>query len=265
VLVYIHNKMKRVILYLSILILSFKGYSQKISVSNDTVRFEGKDTTFVVVNKKIKTITDTIGIKDGNFNNEKVYNIWTGEKLTPEEYNNILKRNSRLYMGRFYNEKGEVIMNFIDPDSVDKIPPISYNKKPENGEIFPEFEFKTIDNEKLRLSDLMGKTVILRCELFVGDYRLRKEEIEDLEDRINNLKNKSEIAFIIIFGSSREEIISFKDLENSSSIIVPDGHGFFGRNHIKRYPSTLIIDKDGRLIDTYSRLKDIDIEKLIEK
>lgn len=252
--------MKKIILSTSILILSFNIYSQKKILLNDTIKKEVKE--IKIVHQKRIISTDTVKIKDDRFNLKKVYNKQTGKRITKEEFNEIIKKNPRLYFERLYNEKGEIVKYFIDPDSNNMNLSKSLNGQPKNGESFPEFELKTIDNKKIRLKELKGKFVIIRCELSTTSPILKKSEIIEFDRKIQTSKNKSKIEFITIFRSSKEEISQIFDVEKYYSSFVPNGFGFYGRNHIKRFPSTIVIDNEGKLVNIYFNSKDINIENL---
>lgn len=255
--------MKQILLFTAILILSFNVYSQKQIISSDTIKKVEKEIKIGVMHQKRVISTDTVKIKDDGFNLNKVYNKQTGKKITREEFNEFIKKNPKFYFERLYNEKGEITKYFIDPNSNKKSLSKSLNNQPKNGEFFPEFELRTIDNKKIKLKNLKGKFVIIRCELSATNPRLRKSEIIDLDKKVSTSKNKSKIELINVFRSSKEEIYQGFDLENYNSKFVPNGYGFYGRNHIKRFPSTFVIDKEGRLINIYFSSKEINIEELL--
>ena len=55
------------------------------------------------------------------------------------------------------------------------------------------------------------------------------------------------------------------DLKNSNFEVVADAFNFREKYSITSFPTTLIIDKNGFLLDYYNRSEDIDLKLLISE
>ena len=162
-----------------------------------------------------------------------------------------------------YDKYGKITKYYYDSNSTNM--KRSGNYQPKNGEVFPNFELKTIDDKTISLDNLKGKLVILRYELFADNFRFKKDEIVELDSKINESNRKSEIEAIIIFTTQRKEIIRGFDIENSNFKLVPNGYGFHNKCDIRQYPTTIIIDKNGKLIGKFKYINEINIEELLNR
>lgn len=253
--------MNKIFLFFLLLACSSSVYSHEWIAPKDSIRQINKHTTTtrkVISTKVIKT-------RDHEFNENIVYDKKTGEKISPGEFRKIIKENPRVRLGKVYNEKGEIEKYLLDREPPTGNITMSNHQSNGNGNVFPDFVFRTIDNQKIRLSDLAGKTVIIRCEVSPGGPSFREAEIKNLEASVSRLKKKADVLMMIVFRSSKKEILANLDAEDYHSAFVPDGMGFFIRNNIKRYPSTLVIDKNGKLVNTYYHSRDIDLPEILEQ
>ena len=55
------------------------------------------------------------------------------------------------------------------------------------------------------------------------------------------------------------------DLENSNFELVANGQNFIEKYGISRFPSTVLIDQDGKLIEKYFYSEDITLKEHIKK
>ena len=207
----------------------------------------------------------TIKKVDTEFNIDKLYNKQTGEKVKKKEFKELIKKNPNLPLERIYDKYGEIIKYYFNPIPSNIKMKRSGNYQPKNGELFPDFVLKTIDNETINLNALKGKLIILRFELFADNFRFKKDEIAELDTKINKSNRQSEIEAIIIFTTQKEEVLRSFDIENSNFKLIPNGDGFHNRCEINRYPTTIIIDKNGKLIDTFKYIYDINIDELLNR
>lgn len=194
---------------------------------------------------------------------KKIFYKDSGMPIPEKEFHSLVRRNPNLYMDRIYDADGILIKYLYDP----KNPLGNFNTSStcdvSKGEDFPNFRMTTLDKEKIELVSFKGKLVLLRFELHVDNFRFKKQEIKELDDKINALENKGAIEAIIVFRSSEEEIRSGYDLKNSNFHLVPNAYNFIQKYGIRRFPLTLLIDQNGTLINSYNYSEDIDFSKYL--
>lgn len=188
----------------------------------------------------------------------------TGKKLSEKEFRQKTKKNNSFNLEKVINAKGEVEKYFFIETTEKKLLTRDISKRVKVGEPFPEFELKTIKNQSIKLSNLKGKVVIIRFELFADNFRFKKHEIESLDKRINTL-GKDNFKAIIIYTSSAEEIKRGFTFKNSNFHNVANGINFGQRYSVTRFPSTIIINKYGNLEGYFKNSDEIDLVKILNK
>ncbi|WP_157480518.1 TlpA family protein disulfide reductase [Gillisia sp. CAL575] len=203
---------------------------------------------------------------DTEFSIDKLFNKNTGKKISEKEFGVLVTNNPNLQLERIYDNKGNIVKYLYNPDKENSV---STNNKDfetlEKGEYFSKLVFKTIDGETIKIKDLKGKMVILRMEMEADTFRFKKHEIADLDAKINLSNKKSEIAAIIIFDATKQQIHKGFDLIDSNFKLIPDGYNFHQKLNIRYFPTTLILDKKGKLIREFQRTDEIDILDLLSK
>jgi len=200
--------------------------------------------------------------KDWNIN--KVYYKATGAKVSESDFYKINQEHPRLHLEREIDEEGHVMRYLYDPNNqtVSDKPNLLTNI-PEKGTV-PNFKLTAIDGKKIELANLQGKLVILRFEQGASDFRFKKNEIADLDKKINSLKNKDNVEAIIIFQCPEDEIRKGFDLKDSNFKLIPNGQNFAIKYDVHFYPSTLLIDQSGKLIKVYFNSEDINLDQYIK-
>lgn len=202
---------------------------------------------------------------DKDFDPNKIYNKETGIKISKSEYSKLQQKNSRIYFEREVDEEGNVIRYLYDPSNQNGSDNGNLNANVSEKVAFPNFKLTTIDKKKIELKNLVGKLVILRFELEANSFRFKKQEIEELDKKINALSNKEDVEAIIIFGCTEDEVREGFNLNNSNFKLVANGQNFIFKYNIHRFPSTLLIDQNGKLIENYSDSEEIIIEEHLNK
>jgi peroxiredoxin len=184
---------------------------------------------------------------------DKIINKLTGEIFTKEELKDVLTKYKKLKLKPNIDEFG-ILLNYIfdpnDPETTSSQNDFLTNV--EKGNAFPNFIFKTIDDEVLNLQNLRGKTVILRFEMRSIGFTFKQNEISDLDNQINSFGNGTEEFYpIIVFQTSKEEIKQGFNLKETNFKLVSDGWNYCLKYSISRYPTTIIIDKEGKLLEQY--------------
>lgn len=202
---------------------------------------------------------------DKDFDPNKIYYKETGLKIPISEFHKLTQENPKIYFEREIDADGNVIRYLYDPSNPNGSGNGNLQTAVSENVVFPNFKLTTIDKKKIELENLIGKLVILRFELEADSFRFKKQEIEELDKKINATSNKEDVEAIIIFGCTEDEVRKGFDLNNSNFELVADGQDFIFKYDIRRFPSTLLIDKNGKLIGNYPDSDTIIIEEHINK
>ena len=196
----------------------------------------------------------------------KIYNKKTGKKIKKKKYITLKKNNPNLQLERIIGVNGEIVKYLLDLSIINNSPR-NYRTKPIiKGELFPNFIAKTINKRIIELNSQRGKIVILRFELEANSFRFKKKEIKQLDNLINKIKRKNEkVKAIIFFASNELDIKQGFDLQNSNFEIIPNSYNFQEKFSIIRFPTTIIIDKNGKLIDYYNYMDEINLTHLVNE
>ena len=196
----------------------------------------------------------------------KIYNKKTGKKIKKKKYIKLKKNNPNLQLERIIGVNGEIVKYLLDLSIINNSPR-NYRTKPIiKGELFPNFIAKTINKRIIELSRQRGKIVILRFELEANNFRFKKQEIKQIDNLINKINNKNEkVKAIIFFASNELDIKQGFDLQNSNFEIISNGYNFQEKFSITRFPTTIVIDKNGKLIDYYNYMDEINLTHLINE
>lgn len=183
------------------------------------------------------------------FDLNKVYDKVTGSKIPVSDVKEMIHANPRLNLEREYDAEGKVLRYLYDPSTPNRSSNVVAGTKISEGSAFPNFKLTTIDGKESELNKLQGKLVILRFEM--GASHFKKNEIAELDKQINALKNKENVEAIIIFQCAEDEIRKGFDLKDSNFKLVANGFNFIIKYCIRHFPSTLLIDQNGKLIKDY--------------
>ena len=196
----------------------------------------------------------------------KIYNKKTGKKIKKKKYITLKKNNPNLQLERIIGVNGEIVKYLLDLSIINNSPR-NYRTKPIiKGELFPNFIAKTINKRIIELNSQKGKVVILRFELEANSFRFKKKEIKQLDNLINKIKRKKEkVKAIIFFASNELDIKQGFDLQNSNFEIISNGYNFQEKFSITRFPTTIVIDKNGKLIDYYNYIDEINLTHMVNE
>lgn len=114
----------------------------------------------------------------------------------------------------------------------------------------PDFELESLDGNKVRLSDLKGRPVVINflttwcvyCDRELPYFMSTKEEYGD------------EVAFLFIdVNESISDVKAYRDkkgFDNFSPLL--DSNGSVARSYgVNGYPNTIIVDDDGNIAGIY--------------
>jgi len=195
---------------------------------------------------------------DKDFSPDKVYYKQTGGKMPSSEFRRITQ--GRVYFEREIDEEGNVIRYFYDPNNQQNR---ILSTLPENT-LLPNFKLTTIDNKRIELKKLNGKLVILRFELEANSFRFNKQQIAALDKKINALSNKNDVEAIIIFSCGEDEVRKGFDIDNSNFKLVANGENFIIKYDIHTFPSTLLIDQNGKVIENFTNTENINLDDYLK-
>ena len=186
----------------------------------------------------------------------KIYYKKTGKKIKENEFVKLVKNNPNLQIENIIGIDGEIEKYLVFFEKK--------KKKIIKGDLFPNFIAKTIENKRIELKNYERKIIILRFELEANTFRFKKEEIKQIGLLINKIEKKEEkIKSIIFFASNELDIEEGFDLQNSNFELIPNSLNFHQKFSITKFPTTIIIDKNGKLVDYFTCMEDINLNKLI--
>ncbi|WKD85932.1 Thiol-disulfide oxidoreductase ResA [Polaribacter huanghezhanensis] len=195
----------------------------------------------------------------------KIFDKKTGEKISPRKFLKLRKSDKNYILERVIDKYGN-IERYLYVKTTKKLITRDVSNRIKPGEKFPNFNLKTIENRRIVLDKLKKKIVIIRFEMEANSFRFKKREILELDNQINELKNKNEkVEALIIFISNASEIKKGFNLKKSNFKLVANGQNFNERYFITRYPTTIVIDGKGNLIDYFSYSGEIVLKDLIKK
>jgi len=120
------------------------------------------------------------------------------------------------------------------------------------GEFAPDFEIETINGKKFKLSDYIGKKVIV-LNFFTLWCEPCKKEAKELQYFVDKMKNR-DVKFIAInVGDKFKAVKLFMNEKKISFSVALDRYGKIADKYrIGAYPTTVVIDLEG-VIRLYER------------
>jgi nitrate reductase NapAB chaperone NapD len=198
------------------------------------------------------------------FDVSKLYYKGTDRKVKESDFRKMIQENPRLHIEREFDDSGNLVRYLYDPNNQGTNGTVILKALSEKESV-PNFKVTTIDGKKIELEDLKGKLVIVRFEMQAGDYHFKKNDIVELDKKINSLKNKENVEAIIIFGCGEEEVRKGFDLPESNFKLVANGQNFIIKYGISRFPSTLLIDQNGKLIGNFLTPDEVVLDEHIKE
>ncbi|MCL7765463.1 redoxin domain-containing protein [Polaribacter sp. Z014] len=194
----------------------------------------------------------------------KIYNKKTGKKIKKDDFIKIVGNNPNLQLEEIIGVDGKIDKYLVNLSKKSNSTINNRKNVIVKGELFPNFIAQTINKRKIELNKLRGKIVILRFELEANSFRFKKQEIKQIDNLINKVKNKREkVKAIIFFASNELDIKKGFDLTNSNFELIPNGLNFQEKFSITRFPTTIVIDENGKLVEYYNFIDDMNLNNLI--
>jgi hypothetical protein len=175
--------------------------------------------------------------------------------ISEEEFVQLLQKHGRVHLKTKMNKYGEPAAIFVDTTATYASRP-NPDLKTKTGSLLPPFVMRDYNNMLIDSEKLKGNKAILLFDLWLSEHTT----IEDYREKYSTVADKCpSCTFILLTGSSREEIRK-KLGENSIRFhLIPDANGFNRRYHIGTLPQYVILDSDGK-VEAY--LKSTDFSKL---
>ena len=131
------------------------------------------------------------------------------------------------------------------------------------GTIAPNWQLVSLTNEKIRLSDLKGKFVLIDF-FYKGCFPCAKS-LPSLQALHNKFKNEElQIIGIDPLNETESDLADYLALKNVTYTVLLGNEDVVKRYHVKNYPTFYLIDKAGKIIFAnygYNR----NLEKIVEE
>jgi peroxiredoxin len=131
------------------------------------------------------------------------------------------------------------------------LPSAAFGISLEFGTKAPDFELSSVKNESFALSQYKGSIVIL---VYVRpDQKRSLTALKDLQELLEKHGDKGVKVLAITAESAEEEIKNIiEDLEIEFPLLLDTDRDVYGGYGIRVYPTTLILDREGILVDVLS-------------
>lgn len=186
-----------------------------------------------------------------NTSKDKIYNKITGKQLSNEELIQIITKNPHVSFDREINKYGKIDYYVYDPNKKESNYDRDISKRPKNGEEFPPFVMKSIDNKTIDSEKLIGKNILLQFQLDFNKPFFNYKALDDANALIKELQNAIELTSIVITRGSTEDIIKEIDTAAYQMAFVSDAQNFNLKYIIINFPSFILVDKNGHLVSYY--------------
>lgn len=179
--------------------------------------------------------------------NTIIYNKETGKRMSYQEMDRILRENPRVNFTREIDERGEVAALYYDPTPSNGKLTRDISKRTKPGDRFPDFVFTTALDQEIKSMDLRGKVVVINFYLFLREPMVDKKSLADFENILKKYSKKSITAFLVTV-STKQETFQFGQENSVSYHLIPDAVNFHERYLITRYPTYVVVSKEGKLV-----------------
>lgn len=191
------------------------------------------------------------------FNTNIVYYKDSEKKLSKQKVISLIRQNSKTYFKPIYNQEGEIEKYYYD--SKQPTADIIKNIPVEKGTTFPPFKLTTVEGEKVLSENLRGKIVVIRFTFWDIPGDVKTQELEAIENQIKVLPEPDDVVAIIINNGDLSTTKRFYSKKKSLFKVVPNGLNFINKYGITRFPSTLVLNREGKLVNTYSYTEDLSL------
>ena len=189
------------------------------------------------------------------------YNKATGEIIKDTDLPALIESNKIIVFEPVIDKYGEVESFLVDLTRTHRRLERDTCLRVSKGEEFPAFVCQTVDKKKIDSEELRGKYVLLQFQLSCVVPFFKLKIIDKFNKLVNELQQENEIHSIVLFESSKDEILENIDVSKYTPEFVADSRNFSVRYQIITYPSVVLIDPEGKLLGYYDAFE---IDKLRE-
>ncbi|WP_026952034.1 TlpA family protein disulfide reductase [Algoriphagus mannitolivorans] len=185
----------------------------------------------------------------------------TDQLMTTAELMKLREEIPNFTVEAVYNKYGQVEKYYFDPNDPFKKTTRNRELQPKIGEHFPEFYFKTLENEEINHEDLKGNWVVLYFRNSVQN--LSKEQFEGLYQSVLKAKKQTALNAFAIFSYS-ENLKSDLEKYQPQIQLINNGVGYFQIFNLVSMPTTFLINPEGVLVAKFEGLQKIDLEPYLQ-
>ncbi len=184
---------------------------------------------------------------------QKIYNKDTGERISDEELQELIKINPNIMLEPCINKYGKVESFEVDPKRTSRALQRDVSMRSQKGEQFPPFVMKTIEDVVLDLEKLNGKNVLVQFQLSFTLPFFRESTLAEFSNLCSQLKSTTDIEAIVVTESSKQELLNSIEPEKYEVNIVPNGRNFSQKYLVVDFPTIVLIDSNGKLVGYYNQ------------
>jgi thiol-disulfide isomerase/thioredoxin len=124
------------------------------------------------------------------------------------------------------------------------------------GTEMPKYNFTDLNGKTYDNTSTKGKIVVLKC-WFIHCVACVKE-FPDLNNLVQENKNRNDILFISLAMDSKQDLITFLKTKEFKYAVIPETKSFMNdKMHITEYPTHLLIDRNGKIVKVVNRIEDL--------
>jgi hypothetical protein len=194
------------------------------------------------------------------FDPKNVVNIKTGQKLKEKEVFEVIKSNPEFCFAPEIDKRGNILYFKYDPDKTDWYIKRKTVNQQKTGDYFYGFEYKTFGNKRINNEKYLGNDLIIRFEMNPEGPFFKLASFVQLSENIQQAKKK--INAIVLFSNQVEkpQLANFAE-QFKMFEIVNDGYLFHDKYNIMVYPTTIYIDKNGKIVEIAEGSEALDFSK----
>lgn len=126
------------------------------------------------------------------------------------------------------------------------------------GEPFPEFSFKDLNDNLITNENLKGKIVVVKC--WYIHCAACVKEFPEVNQLVEKYKNRKDIVFISLAEDSPEQLQPFLVRKPLSYSVVPNMKTYMNLTlQLNAFPTHFIINKEGLIVKVLSDSKSLEV------
>ena len=194
---------------------------------------------------------------------EQLFNKQTGEKMTGEQLYHLMQERPGISLETIYNRYGEPEKFYYDPENPFYKKNKDPNLIPQVGQEFPLFSFRDIQGQLHHAEELRGGWVVLY--FFPILEAIREKDWIDISEQMKTLTESGiKVEAFGVFATSKDPEPVVGQYQEQITL-VNNGHGFFDLYHLATFPSTFVIDPEGKIVASWSNSDAINLLETIQE